>query len=287
MKKRVLSILLCAAMTALLLPTSAFAEDPVEILETEEDFWIEDADTVVLADPAEDVDTVEAAAAAVESIYISGVYDTVPWKIMKITSDETEEYRLLIGEEGQTYTFTEKDYRTESSFPWYSYCKKITSGAVLGKVYGNGSHRGMFAGCMYMTELDVSGFDTTNVTNMNSMFAGLHHLNSLDVSGFNTSNVTDMSNMFFSCRLVPFLDVSGFDTSKVTSMGYMFGECWGLEKLDVSGFDTSNVTDMTLMFSGCKCLTSLNVSGFDTANVTRMNGMFHLQQPDFSGSASV
>ena len=48
--------------------------------------------------------------------------------------------------------------------------------------------------------LDVSNFDTSNVTNMNRMFynTGYNSTNlTLDVSNFDTSNVTDMSNMFY------------------------------------------------------------------------------------------
>ena len=51
----------------------------------------------------------------------------------------------------------------------------------------------MFYGCSGLTSLDVSGFNTDNVTDMGWMFAGCSGLTSLDVSGFNTSNVTNMS----------------------------------------------------------------------------------------------
>ena len=46
-----------------------------------------------------------------------------------------------------------------------------------------------------LTSLDVSGWDTSNVTNMNNMFYICRSLTSLDVSGLDTSNVTNMYNM--------------------------------------------------------------------------------------------
>ena len=100
-------------------------------------------------------------------------------------------------------------------------------------------------------------------------------LTSLDVSGFDTSNVTNMSSMFYYCSKLTSLDVSGFDTSKVTNMSYMFGICNNLTSLDVSGFDTLNVTNMSGMFYKCSKLMSLDVSGFDTSKVTDMSRMFY------------
>ena len=132
----------------------------------------------------------------------------------------------------------------------------------------------MFRDCTSLTSLDVSGFDTSNVTSMSSMFDQCSALTSLDLSGFDTSNVTDMSYMFNQCSALTSLDLTGFDTSKVTNMYAMFTTCCALTSLDLSGFDTSNVTNMSSMFKECSGLTSLDLSGFDTSNVTNMNRMF-------------
>ena len=115
----------------------------------------------------------------------------------------------------------------------------------------------MFYGCSALTTLDVSGFDTSKVTNMDSMFRGCSSLTALDVSGFDTSKVTDMNYMFRGCSSLTALDVSGFDTSKVTNMGYMFYNCSKLTALDVNGFDTSKVTNMGYMFYYCYALTTV------------------------------
>jgi len=58
----------------------------------------------------------------------------------------------------------------------------------------------MFNGVNSITELDVSSWDTSNVTNMSSMFNGVNSITELDVSGFDTSNVTTMTNMFSGAR---------------------------------------------------------------------------------------
>lgn len=136
---------------------------------------------------------------------------------------------------------------------------------------------GMFANCCWLESIDVSEFDTSNVTDMSYMFYmedGEAILSSLDVSGFDTSSVTNMNNMFDGCGYVKELDVSDFDTSSVTDMGNMFFACWSLESLDVSGFDTSKVTNMYGMFGGCSSVKCLDVAGFDTSGVTNMAEMF-------------
>ena len=133
----------------------------------------------------------------------------------------------------------------------------------------------MFQNCDVLTSLDVSHFDTSNVTNMANMFNKCYMLTSpLDVSDFDTSNVTNMSYMFARCQTLTSLDVSHFDTSNVTNMEAMFGTCYALASLDVSSFNTSNVTNMGYMFMHCHALTPLNVLGFNTSNVTNMSHMF-------------
>ena len=75
----------------------------------------------------------------------------------------------------------------------------------------------------------------------------------LDLSNFDTSNVTDMSGMFYECMFtVKFTLGDKFDTSNVTDMSGMFYECIFPEGFSLSDkFDTSNVTDIGHMFRNC------------------------------------
>ena len=123
--------------------------------------------------------------------------------------------------------------------------------------------------------IDVSHFDTSKVTNMNTMFCSCSSVKKLDVSNFDTSKATDMHTMFCGCASLTPLDVSNFDTSKVTNMNTMFYSCTSLTSLDLSHFNTSKVTDMHTMFCGCSSLASLDVSNFDTSKVTNMYAMFY------------
>ncbi|EAG8838474.1 BspA family leucine-rich repeat surface protein [Listeria monocytogenes] len=132
----------------------------------------------------------------------------------------------------------------------------------------------MFNYCSVLEELDVSNFDTSSVTTMRDMFGSSGKLEKLDVSNFDTSSVTTMQAMFYGCTSLEELDVSNFDTNSVTNMSYMFYNCAGLEELDVSNFDTSSVTTMYGTFVGCNSLEELDVSNFDTSSVTTMQAMF-------------
>ena len=133
---------------------------------------------------------------------------------------------------------------------------------------------GMFYGMSNLTTLNVSHFDTSKVTDMSLMFHGMRDLSALNLSSFNTSQVTDMHNMFFSMTNLTSLNLSSFNTSEVTNMGFMFYGIPNLTSLDLSHFDTSKTTKMSFMFYGMRNLTALNLSSFNTSQVTDMSGMF-------------
>ncbi|OFG04111.1 BspA family leucine-rich repeat surface protein [Listeria monocytogenes] len=132
----------------------------------------------------------------------------------------------------------------------------------------------MFYNCRTLEELDLSNLDTSSVNSMNSMFGYCESLEKLNVSNFDTSSVNDMYHMFRDCKALEKLDVSNFDTSSVTNMGGMFVNSTSLKELDVSNFDTSSVTNMSALFSSCRALEKLDVSNFDTSSVTTMQSMF-------------
>ena len=155
--------------------------------------------------------------------------------------------------------------------------EKVISGTAKGafnyKVGGqNGTSYTVTPDASGNWSIPVSKFD--GVTNINSMFYNCRSLTYMDVSGWNTENVTDMSWMFAECSLTS-LDLSSFNTSNVTCIGSMFNNCSSLTSLDLSSWNTSNVTFMSEVFKGCSSLTSLNLSGWDVSKVTTMYLMFY------------
>ena len=175
-----------------------------------------------------------------------------------LDEDNDSKYELYIGQDGGVKA------NTDSSYAFY-YFRNLDS-------------------------IDLTYFDTSNVTNMQDMFSSTGQNSTvftLDlVDNFDTSNVTDMSWMFNytgSSSTVFTLDLGdNFDTSNVTNMSYMFrltGQNSTVFTLDLGDkFDTSSVTNMNGMFSSTGYSnTSFTLdlgNKFDTSSVTSMNGMF-------------
>ena len=59
----------------------------------------------------------------------------------------------------------------------------------------------MFYRCSSLKELNLSNFNTNNVTYMYLMFYGCSSLKELNLSNFNTNNVTNMIGMFDRCSV--------------------------------------------------------------------------------------
>jgi surface protein len=77
------------------------------------------------------------------------------------------------------------------------------------------------------------------------MFYNCSSLTSLDLSKFNTSNVTDIWGMFWKCSSLKNLDVSNFDISKVEDMSSMFYECSAYNFKNITFNDKVNQTIST------------------------------------------
>ena len=76
---------------------------------------------------------------------------------------------------------------------------------------------------------------------MSSMFEECEELEYLDLSNFNTSNVTNMEFMFKRCyKLKEIKGINNFDISKVENKEEMFEECKELSYSDLSDFNISS-----------------------------------------------
>ena len=133
--------------------------------------------------------------------------------------------------------------------------------------------QGMFSGS-HFPFIDIRHFDTSNVTNMESMFADLHKVTSLDLSGLNVKKVSNIQYIFSESNDLQSLNLSGWELDSITNMSFMFNGLKQLTSLNLTAFTTKNVTNMSYMFAGTKKLANLNLSSFDTSKVVDMHGMF-------------
>ena len=101
------------------------------------------------------------------------------------------------------------DARPVSTAHWFNGCKNLV--CIEGLEYLNTSKvtsmYGMFNGVGQLsgkiTELDLSGFDTHNVTDMKYMFNCCTSLKTIYVSdGWTTANVEESDNMFYNCKSI-------------------------------------------------------------------------------------
>ena len=76
----------------------------------------------------------------------------------------------------------------------------------------------IFCKCSSLTNINLSNFNTQNVTNMCWMFYECSSLTNIDLSKLNTQNVMDMSSMFFGCSSLTNIDLSNFNTQNVKDM---------------------------------------------------------------------
>ena len=218
-------------------------------------------------------------------------------------------------------------------------CKSLTSLDLSGwdtsnisKVWDSNSvGTGLFMNCENLVDLKLpKNFITSKVTNISDMFNGCKKLTSLDLSGWDTSNITKMNNLFKNSG-IKIIDISNWDLSSLNVTGYQwtigfkdvfkdsqcetiklpnmnfgkdvkydFGELSYLKSfyapelvntnitivddmfyndkklnyVDMHDWDFSNVTYMRQMFGNCIELTTIDTSTWDVSSVTNMYNMF-------------
>ena len=222
----------------------------------------------------------ETATNKIEHFKKSTVAPAASMNAVNIDDEESDyEIKLWLDPTDKTayyYTEVEKVYLNTNTQYMFSFMRNLTTLNLSNFDTSNVTNmRSMFSSMYNLTTLDLSNFDTSKVTDMNSMFSDMSKLTSLNLPNFDTSQVTNMSGMFSGMSKLTSLNLPNFDTSNVTNMQYMFFNMPSLTTLDLSSFDTSQVTNMSGMFLGMSKLTSLNLPNFDTSNVTNMKSMFH------------
>jgi surface protein len=143
--------------------------------------------------------------------------------------------------------------------------------------------------------IDISSWNTENVTNVQYMFRSCKEFNqdlcwnTIKISNFNgmfydciifngdislwdTSSGTDFSSMFYNCNNFN-IDISSWIVSNMKFGNSMFNNCF-LFNQDLNKWDVSNATNFSNMFYGCSNFNG-NLSSWNAPLVTSMYRMFY------------
>lgn len=131
----------------------------------------------------------------------------------------------------------------------------------------------IFNGCTGFLTLDVSVFDVSSGLNFSNMFTGMTGLTTLDVSSFVPTSGTNFSYMFSGMTAATSFNLTGFNAAAGLNFSYMFDGCTALAALDADLITTVG-TDFSYMFNNCSALLTLDVSSFSTAAALDMSYMF-------------
>ncbi len=203
----------------------------------------------------------------------SGMWGTCPWTI---TSDGVLE--IHAGEVSSSWSRLS---------PWSQYAGTVTSVKTVcasgERVVVSGDLSYLFADMEKITSVDLSDWDTTAVTIMDSLFCNCSMLTSANLAGWDFSQVADLQYAFSNCSSLNSLDLSTWNVSGARLTG-MFSGCTQLQTLSLSGWDVSDSPSMTSMFSGCARLSSLDISGWKVSNTfPRFSDCRALATVDLSG----
>ncbi len=184
---------------------------------------------------------------------------------------------------------------------WSTHFSDIEKIVFDGPVTANEDSSKMFDGLKNLLYIEgLEKLDTSAVKNMRQMFynckklVGESAVKSLDLTNFNTENVTTMRSMFGNCNALKQLDLSSFNIKSVITTQAMFYRCINLESVEFMRAEPAveciNLTSMRTMFYQCDKLKSVDLSGFDISKVETTYKMFYqcneLESVKFSSSAT-
>ncbi len=156
---------------------------------------------------------------------------------------------------------------------WHVYSDNInTSGTI--NLYGNGNQAkvtkivisslyvntcaSLFLNMYSLTEVVLSGLDTTDVTSLYQMFYGCTSLTTIDMTVFRNNNnlITEGRGVFDGCSGLLNVNLSGIDMSSWLNFTYMFRFCSSLTCITNVDTRSGLVSSKIGMFTGCTSLTA-------------------------------
>ena len=128
----------------------------------------------------------------------------------------------------------------------------------------------MFKNIRNIKSLNLKGFVKSNIKVLSNMFYD-SNFESIDMSEWDTSNVTSVSGMFYSCKNLKSIDISKLKFGKLGKINGMFYYCNSLTgDLILPEMDISKCTSLREMFYMCSASDIIGLENWDTSNITDM-----------------
>ena len=124
--------------------------------------------------------------------------------------------------------------------------------------------------------IDLTDLDISELDDLSGVFARLNKVEVVDISGWDTSNVTTMEDMFRKCsKLKNIIGIENLDVSKLKNANSMFYMCENLVELDLTNWNTISLENMSYMFYLCSNLKIIkNIENWQLPNIKDVNHMF-------------
>ena len=124
----------------------------------------------------------------------------------------------------------------------------------------------------HLRKIDLSGIDTSQMTDMTNMFRDCESLEEVVLTGVDSSNVTSMDSMFMNCKNLKVADLHELKDDSLESISSMFEGCTSLERVDLSGFSGKPLIDNYML---CGIEHNINIKGY-----TPSESVYCLSNPD-------
>ena len=108
----------------------------------------------------------------------------------------------------------------------------------------------MFLNCHDIVEIDLSNFDSSQVTHLHAMFYGCSSLKNVGLSNFNSPQAKDISRMFLGCSSLTSVNLSSFSASQLTEVYGIFDGCSSLEYINLQNLMPNDNLNYNSIFSG-------------------------------------
>ena len=124
--------------------------------------------------------------------------------------------------------------------------------------------------------IDLTDIDISELDDLSGVFARLNKVEVIDISGWDTSNVTFMEEMFRKCvKLKNIIGIENLDVSALKNANSMFYMCENLVELDLTNWNPKLLQKTRYMFFGCSNLKIIkNIENWQLPNIKNVSYMF-------------